>query len=114
MNRTFVMTTVFDKQWKSMGLHDSDLKRLQQELLNNPKTGSVIQGTGRLRKMRFPIEGRGKSSSIRVTYVDFTAYNIVYLIYAYPKSEKDNLTKEERNNIKKMIDAIEEAIDRRR
>ena len=107
MNRTFIMTSEFDKQWKSMGLNDNDLRRLQHEILENPKIGEVMQGTGRLRKMRFAFEGRGKSGSARVTYVDFILYNTVYLIYTYPKNEKDNLTKEERNNIKKMIDAIE-------
>lgn len=111
MNRLFVMTAQFDKQWKSMGLTDDDLRRLQEEILANPKVGEVIQGTGRLRKMRFAFEGRGKSGSARVTYVDFVLFETIYLIYAYPKNEKDNLTKEERNNIKKMIDAIEKALE---
>lgn len=29
MNRMFVMTAAFDKQWKHMGLDDDDLRRLQ-------------------------------------------------------------------------------------
>ena len=110
MNRMFVMTAAFDKQWKHMGLDDDDLRRLQQAILQDPKVGGVIPGTGRLRKMRFALEGRGKSGSARVTYVDFLLYQTVYLIYAYPKNEKENLTKEECNQIKKMIDAIEKAL----
>ena len=57
--------------------------------------------------MQFPFEGRGKSGSARVTYVDFVVYEVIYLIFAYPKSEKDNLTKAERNAMKKVIAAIE-------
>ena len=110
MNRMFVMTAAFDKQWKHMGLDDDDLRRLQQAILQDPKVGDVIPGTGRLRKMRFALEGRGKRGSARVTYVDFLLYQTVYLIYAYPKNEKENLTKEECNQIKKMIDAIEKAL----
>lgn len=110
MKRMFVMTGEFDKQWKAMGLGDEDLRRLQQQLLSNPQVGEVMQGTGRLRKMRFAFRGRSKSRSCRVAYVDFTIYGKIYLIYAYPKSEKDNLTMEERNNIRKMIDAIEKAL----
>lgn len=110
MKRMFVMTGEFDKQWKAMGLSDEDLRRLQQQLLGNPQVGEVMQGTGRLRKMRFAFRGRSKSRSCRVTYVDFMIYGKIYLIYAYPKSEKDNLTMEERNNIRKMIDAIEKAL----
>lgn len=113
MQRKFVMTAEFDRQWKAMHLDDNDLNRLQQEILNNPKIGSVIRGTGRLRKMRFAFEGKGKSGSARVTYVDFVVYDTVYLIYAYPKSEKDNLTPMECNEIKKMIDRIEQALEGR-
>ncbi len=42
MDREFVMTAEFDKQWKSMGLHDGTLRRLQQEILENPHTGVVM------------------------------------------------------------------------
>ncbi len=62
---------IFDKQWRAMGLDDNDLQALQIELLKDPQIGSVIQGTGKLRKMRFAFPNRGKSGSSRVLYVDF-------------------------------------------
>lgn len=71
MTRLFVMLPEFEKQWIKMGLTDDDLKRLQYELLDNPKIGDVMQGTGGLRKVRFAFEDRGKSGSARVVYVDF-------------------------------------------
>lgn len=46
-----------------MGLTDADLRRLQEELLANPQIGSVMRGTGGVRKMRFAFENRGKSGS---------------------------------------------------
>lgn len=113
MTREFIMTSIFDKQWKEMGLYDKQLAQLQQIILDNPQIGSVIKGTGRLRKMRFAIDGKGKSGSIRVTYVDFAAYGIVYLIYTYSKNKKENLTKAECHMYKKMIDAIDRAFERR-
>lgn len=93
-----------------MGLDDNNLQELQTELLKNPQTGNVIKETGKLRKMRFAFPGKGKSGSARVLYVDFVLAESIYLIFAYPKSEKDNLTDEERNNIKKMIDRLEETL----
>lgn len=57
--------------------------------------------------MRFAFQNRGKSGSSRVLYVDFVVAETIYLIFAYPKNEKDNLTDEERNNIKKLIDRLE-------
>lgn len=110
MKRKFVIMPVFDKQWRNMGLDDTDLQSLQEQLLKNPQTGKVIKGTGKLRKMRFALPGRGKSGSSRVLYVDFVLAETIYLIFAYPKNEKDNLTDEECSNIKKMIDKIEASL----
>lgn len=47
-----------------------------------------MQGTGGLRKVRFALENRGKSGSVRVVYVDFVVYETIYLITAYTKNEK--------------------------
>ena len=111
MTREFVITREFDKNWKDMGLTDDDLKILQQELILNPQKGDVIQGTGGLRKLRIAFENRGKSGSGRVCYVDFTVYEKIYLITAYPKNEKDNLTKEERNELRQLMDILKKQLE---
>ncbi len=110
MTRTFVELPIFRSRWKDMGLDDDDLKRLQEELLADPKVGAVMRGTGGVRKMRFAFEQRGKSGSVRVIYVDFEVYEKIFLITAYPKNEKDNLSDSERNEIKQMIHALEEQL----
>ena len=110
MTRTFVELPIFRSRWKDMGLDDHDLKRLQEELLADPKVGAVMRGTGGVRKMRFAFEQKGKSGSVRVIYVDFEVYEKIFLITAYPKKEKDNLTDSERNEIKQMIHALEEQL----
>ena len=114
MTREFVMMSEFERQWQTMGLTDQDLRRLQETLLFNPQAGVVMKGTGGLRKLRFAFEGRGKSGSTRIVYVDFVVHEALYLIYAYPKNEQDNLTAAQRNEIKKMIKRIESALDNRR
>ena len=110
MKRKFVMMPAFDNQWKLMGLTDDDLRELQERILENPKIGDVVKGTGGLRKMRFALPGKGKSSGSRVVYVDFTEKEITYLIFAYPKNMMDNLTKEECNSIKKLIEQIRKSL----
>jgi hypothetical protein len=114
MTREFVMLPEFERQWQKMGLGDNELRQLQETLLENPKAGIVIQGTKGLRKIRVAFEGQGKSGSGRVAYVDFTVYETVYLITAYPKKEKDNLSKAERNTIAKMIVRLEQGLKERR
>ena len=110
MTRTFIELPIFRAKWKKLGLNDDDLHRLQTELLSDPKVGAVMQGTGGVRKMRFAFEDRGKSGSVRVIYVDFEVYEKIFLITAYSKDEKDNLTKGERNEIRQMIAILEEQL----
>ena len=110
MTRTFIELPIFRSRWKDMGLDDNDLKRLQEELLADPKVGAVMRGTGGVRKMRFAFEQKGKSGSARVIYVDFEVYEKIFLITAYPKSEKDNLSDAERKEIKQMIHTLEEQL----
>lgn len=56
--------------------------------------------------MRFSFENEGKSGGVRVCYVDFVVERVIYLITVYPKSEKDNLSQSERNNIKMLIEVL--------
>lgn len=114
MTREFVMLPEFEKQWKHLGLTDDDLRNLQSELLIDPQTGDVMQGTGGVRKMRFALESHGKSGSVRIIYVDFVVYEKLYLITAYPKNEKDNLSKAERNAVKQMVQRLEKALEARK
>lgn len=110
MTRTFVELPFFQKKWKELGLDDKDLKRLQEELIADPKVGDVMQGTGGIRKMRFAFEKRGKSGSVRIIYVDFEVYEKIFLITAYPKNEKENLSQAERNELKQMIHILEQQL----
>ena len=110
ITRKFILGTAFEKSWKSLGFDDEDLQRLQEELLQNPKVGDVIRGTGRLRKMRFAFKHRGKSGSTRVCYVDFEIKEVIYLLAVFAKNEQENLTKAERNLLKKKIELLEDTI----
>ncbi len=107
MTRTFIELPWFMTKWKSLGMDDADLRRLQSELLSDPKVGAVMRGTGGVRKMRFAFKYQGKSGSIRVIYVDFEVYEKIYLLTAYTKNEKDNLSQKERNEIKELITVLE-------
>lgn len=110
MTRTFIQTDEFIKNWENLGLTDDDMRRLELEILKNPQAGRVIRGTGKLRKLRFAFENKGKSGSVRVCYVDFLLMETIYLITIYPKKEKDNLTKAECNHIKQLVDILEKSL----
>lgn len=107
MTREFVWTTAFLSSWGRCGFENDDLVRLEDALLNDPKAGVVIRGTGGARKFRFEYEGRGKSGSTRVIYVDFEIGEKICGLAVYPKAAKDSLTQGEKNAIKKLIKEIE-------
>ena len=72
-------------------------------------------GRYRRRKVRFPLENRGKSGSVRVCYTDFEEYEVIYLITAFTKDEQDNLTPNEKQILKKLVKSLkEEAAKNRR
>ena len=110
ISREFINGKKFDEQWKALGLNDEHLKELQSTLLDNPKAGTVIQGTGRLRKMRFSYGNRGKSHCARVCYVDFEIHGRIVLIMVFAKNEMENLSKAERNSLKALIERLERSM----
>ncbi len=106
MTREFIFTKPFLNCWRAMGLSDSDLRQLEEVLLSNPQIGDVIQGTGGARKLRIRLENGGKSGGGRVIYLDVFEKEKLYLLFAYPKNVQDNLTPQQKQAIKNIIEAI--------
>ena len=110
--RGFIESPRFHKRWFELGFTEDDLLELQLVLLDNPKIGPVMQETGGLRKMRYAFEGRGKSGSSRIIYVDFEIGEKICGLAAYAKSDKANLTQAEKNAIRKAIQTLENYYNR--
>ena len=108
MKRTFKEAASFTKKWQSLGLTDEDLRRLENILLKDPKSGKTISGTGGLRKIRIPIEETGKRGGGRVLYVDVEVKETIYFINVYTKNEKDDLTEDEKRAFKAAIKILKE------
>lgn len=110
MNRSFIEVPTFTAKWRELGLTDEDLRELQKVLLQNPKKGDSIVGTGGLRKIRIPMEnrGKGKRGGARVLYVDVEIKELIYLINVYSKDEKDDLSEEEKKAFKAVVKFLKE------
>lgn len=113
-DRMFIHTKVFDRQWDSLGCDDNDLAELQKAICNDPQGPPVVRGTGGIRKIRISLEGRGKSGGARVLYVDFVVKGVVGLLYVYPKSEKEDITEQERGTLKTMVENISKNLEGRK
>jgi len=87
----FIETPVFTRLIADL-LTDEEYRILQLELAGYPDQGDIIKGSGGIRKMRFAAKGKGKSGGIRVIYYWITARGQIYMLLAYPKNKKDDLS----------------------
>ncbi|MCK5686188.1 type II toxin-antitoxin system RelE/ParE family toxin [bacterium] len=99
----FIESKLFEKRVKNL-LTPEELREFQNELIENPKKGDVIQGTGGLRKIRVKgsMKQKGKRGGSRVIclYIEFLSN--MHLLFIYGKNEAIDLTTDEKKQLKKM------------
>lgn len=71
-------------------------------LAAHPHAGVVMSGTGGVRKLRWATGNTGKSGGARVIYFFHNATRPLFLLTLFGKSEKENLSKAERNELAKL------------
>ena len=98
----FIETPVFTRQILQL-MSDDEYAAMQQELLDDPQRGALIKAGGGIRKMRFGLEGQGKSGGVRVIYYWLKDDGQIYMLLVYPKSEKDNLTDRETAILRELV-----------
>jgi hypothetical protein len=83
---------------------DDAFAALQQALMADPESGSVMRGCGGLRKIRWPDarRGRGKRGGLRVIYLLIPELEMVVFVDVYDKDEADDLTPDERRILAKL------------
>jgi hypothetical protein len=114
MRLSFIQLTAFRVNWKRLGLTDADMRALEIAILENPAGPPIMSGTGGLRKIRFSGESSasGKSGGARVCYVYFRQFELVYFCAVFPKNEKANLSKEEKNAYRQLMIQFEQYLAR--
>jgi hypothetical protein len=97
------VTPTFEKRAKAL-LTEEALEELLDYLEANPEKGDLIPGTGGVRKMRWKTgkNDQGKRGGVRVLY-HYSKGLLVLLITMYSKTEKENISKRERNELKRTI-----------
>ncbi len=86
----FIETKLFTQLIRKY-LSDEEYAELQKALLLNPEAGSVISGSGGVRKIRWRAQGRGKRSGYRVIYFVKMTTQTFWMLTIYPKNVSDNI-----------------------
>lgn len=84
-------------------LAEDERQDLVSYLSSHPTEGTLIEGTGGIRKLRWARQGTGKRGGIRVIYFYYNQRMPLYALTLYGKGEKDNLSKSERNELAKVV-----------
>jgi hypothetical protein len=85
----------------------AELAAAELEIALAPAAWPVIAGTGGARKARAARGGRGKSGGARIIYYVVTRRGVLYLLDVYTKSAKEDLTNEEKKEIRRLVAALE-------
>jgi mRNA-degrading endonuclease RelE of RelBE toxin-antitoxin system len=98
----FVETSVFTRRVTDF-LPDDEYRSLQEALLRRPAQGSLIEGTGGLRKLRWGDEGRGKRGALRIIYFWHVERELFLMLYLYRKNEQKDLKAEQKRTLAKIV-----------
>lgn len=98
----FIETPTFTRLILAL-LTDDEYRELQNVLIEDPERGDLVKGGGGIRKIRHALPGRGKSGGVRVIYYWITQENQIFMLLAYPKSKKDDLTDRETAILRNLV-----------
>jgi len=109
---TVVETPLFLRKASSM-FDEEEQAALVAFVAANPEAGRVIPETGGVRKLRWAAKGKGKSGGARIIYYFQNESMPIFLLTAYTKGEKTDLSKAERNALKKLVSQLVRGYSRR-
>ena len=86
-------------------LDEASRSSLHFTLAARPDAGAVVPRGGGLRKIRWKLPGRGKRGGMRAIYF-VVRDERVYILTAYAKSEKKDLTKDEIKELRALVKGL--------
>lgn len=84
-------------------LDEDERTLLISYLAGNPTAGDLVPGTGGLRKLRWALQGRGKRGGARVIYFVHSERMPLFLLTAYAKNERADLSEDDRKEFRKLV-----------
>lgn len=106
---TVIETAGYLQDAKDASLSGDEMAAIIQVISSDPKAGDVMVGTGGARKLRFAASGTGKRGGFRTVHYFGGGDVPVFMLAVIKKGDRDNLSKAERNALRKELQGIAEA-----
>ena len=104
--QTVIETPAYLTSAREVGLQDGEREDIVSYLARHPDAGELMPGTGGARKLRFAGRRKGKSGGYRVITFFADEDIPVFLLDVYGKGARANLSKAERNELRKVLTAL--------
>ena len=101
--KTVIETPSFLSTAREAGLADDMREFIVATISDDPMMGDMMAGTGGCRKSRFPGRGKGKRGGYRTVHYNGPDDVPVLLLVVLDKGDRDNLSHEERNELRKLV-----------
>lgn len=98
-----IETSIFTNQVQAL-LSLEEYRKLQMALMIRPDLGTVIPGSGGLRKVRWSLSGRGKRGGVRTIYYWAVASDQILMLLMYAKNDRDDLTPTQLKVLRKIVE----------
>ena len=87
-------------------MSEAERQNMEAAIVADPGRASLIRGTGGIRKLRWKGSGRGKRGGIRTIYFHHVGPEAIYILTAYAKADRDELTAADRKALSRLVAAI--------
>jgi len=81
---------------------DDSYRMLQSVLMLRPDAGTLIRGSGGLRKIRWNLPGAGKRGALRVISY-WSLPDTIFMLFSYRKTEQEDLTPDQLKLLRGMV-----------
>jgi hypothetical protein len=99
-----VRTHRYVKDIRKLKASAEDVDVMERMIATDPFVGALIQGLKGVRKARFRIGNRGKSSGGRAIYYVMIEGDAALMITAYAKANKKDLSSDDRTSILRILE----------
>lgn len=100
---TVIETPTYSRKAEAL-LNEDEREEFAVFISQNPSAGSVVRGSGGVRKIRWARTGSGKRGGVRVIYYNQLHHEEVWLLTLYAKTERSTIPADEFRLIREAIE----------